>query len=140
VKIIHFNDNKPFANICLKQLERKKMATFGQRFQQLREASNLNQDQLAKQFSVDHSTISKWEGDKAVPGTAVVIKIANYFNVSTDFLLGVEDESFEGSFWKILRENRDVMNEDEQQFLLEMVGVYFKILKNRKGREINQEN
>jgi transcriptional regulator with XRE-family HTH domain len=113
------------------------MATFGQRIKQLREESHLHQTQLAEPFSVKCSTISKWEGEVAVPDTAVVIKFANYFNVSTDFLLGVENESFEGSFRKILRENRDVMSAAEQKFLLEMVEVYLGAIKNKKEREAN---
>jgi transcriptional regulator with XRE-family HTH domain len=107
------------------------MTTFGQRIKQLRKENNLN-EQLAKQFSVKRSTISKWEGDKAIPGTTVVSKIANYFNVSTDFVLAIEDVGLEGSFRKILRENRDLMSADEWQFLLEMVEVYIGTLKNKK--------
>jgi transcriptional regulator with XRE-family HTH domain len=116
------------------------MATFGQRFKQLREERNLNQDQLAEYFSVDRSTLSKWEGDKAVPNGIIIKKIANYFNESTDYLLANENNSFEGLFMKIFRENRDLMSADEQEFLLEMVRVYIGALKNRKGREIRQEN
>ena len=123
--------------ICLKQLERKNMATFGQRFQQIRKESNLTQDQLAEYFSVDRSTISKWEGDTAVPNGVIVKKIANYFKVSTDFLLANEDDSFEGLFMKILRENRGLMSADEQRFLLEMAEVYIGAIKNKKEREAN---
>lgn len=113
------------------------MTTFGQQIKQLREESHLNQEQLAEQFSVKRSTISKWEGDKAVPGIAVVIKIANYFKVSIDFLLVNEDNSLEGPFTKILRENHDLMSAVEKQFLLEMVEVFLGAIKNKKGREAN---
>lgn len=73
----------------------------------------------------------------AVPNGVIVKKIANYFKVSTDFLLANDDDGFEGLLMKILRENRGLMSTDEQRFLLEMVEVYIGAIKNKKGREAN---
>lgn len=55
----------------------------------LRQELNLTQVQLAEQFALDQTTISKWELGKALPDTQTLIKLANFFDVSTDFLLGL---------------------------------------------------
>lgn len=69
------------------------MSTFGKRFKELRKRENLTQDMAAKIFHVDKSALSKWENDKNGADNETLQKIANYFNVSIDYLLGRSDES-----------------------------------------------
>lgn len=57
----------------------------------LRKASNLTMKQLGEIINVSESTISMYETGKREPDQKTLIKIANYFNVSIDFLLGIED-------------------------------------------------
>ena len=54
----------------------------------LRKEKGLTQTQLAETFNVDQTAISKWENDKAIPDTQTLIRLAEFFDVSTDFLLG----------------------------------------------------
>ena len=68
------------------------MSTFGKRFKELRKRDNLTQDMAAKIFHVDKSTLSKWENDKNGADNEMLQKIANYFNVSLDYLLGRSNE------------------------------------------------
>lgn len=63
------------------------MSTFGSRFKRLRQQHNLTQDAAAKIFHVDKSSISKWENNKNGADNEVIQQIANYFNVSIDYLL-----------------------------------------------------
>ena len=55
---------------------------------QLRIERGLNQVQLAKKLSVTKQTVSNWENDNILPSIEMLIKIADFFNVSTDYLLG----------------------------------------------------
>ena len=53
--------------------------------------NNTLQKELAKQLNVKDNIVSYWcKGDRT-PNTTQIIQIANYLNVSTDYLLGVTD-------------------------------------------------
>lgn len=53
--------------------------------------NNTLQKELAKQLNVKDNIVSYWcKGDRT-PNTSQIIQIANYLNVSTDYLLGVTD-------------------------------------------------
>ena len=58
----------------------------------LRKARNINQIQLANALGVSKQCISNWENDNIQPSIDMLIKIAKYFNVSTDYLLDLNSE------------------------------------------------
>lgn len=60
---------------------------FGSRLRYLREYNNLKQKDLAAVMDVTQRTISNYENDVRFPDSLTLIKIANYFNVSIDYLL-----------------------------------------------------
>jgi DNA-binding XRE family transcriptional regulator len=64
---------------------------FGERFKQLREEANLTMEQLAASLGTKKQTISRYENNQREPEYATLIKIAQFFNVSTDYLLGLKD-------------------------------------------------
>ena len=66
------------------------VALFKEVIKKIRIDNNLSQDDFGKLFSIRKSTISNWELGKATPTYETLVKIANYFNVSTDYLLGIE--------------------------------------------------
>jgi len=75
----------------------KKM-TFGQRFKYLRVSNGLTQDELVAKYnhrfnpeSLTKPAISQYENDKRYPETDTLIRFAELFDVTTDFLLGVSD-------------------------------------------------
>lgn len=55
----------------------------------LREDSDLTQAELAKQINTTQRTISNWESGRNEPPYYMLIKYAKYFNVSTDYILGL---------------------------------------------------
>jgi len=59
----------------------------GARLRQLRNARNLTLTQLAKELGTTPMTISRYENNQRQPDNEMLNKIANYFEVSTDFLL-----------------------------------------------------
>ena len=65
---------------------------FNERLKQLRLANGLTQKELAKSIEVGRTTISEYESGKIVPKQEGLLKLANYFNVSVDYLTGVSDE------------------------------------------------
>lgn len=61
---------------------------FGQKLQQLRNDKELTQMQLSKILGIKRALLSNYERGATLPSVRNLIKIADYFNVSTDFLLG----------------------------------------------------
>jgi len=47
--------------------------------------------QLEKELKINHSTLSRWLNGKTMPQADCLVKIADYFDCTTDFLLGRED-------------------------------------------------
>ena len=64
---------------------------FAERLKELRLEKELSQNQLAKNLGLTHTAIHLWEQNKRVPNLDALILIAKYFNVSIDYLAGLED-------------------------------------------------
>ena len=60
----------------------------GDRLAELREEKGLKQRELADKLHLSKSTISTYERDKHCPEYKILIRIANYFDVTTDYILG----------------------------------------------------
>lgn len=58
----------------------------------LREGRSLTQKSLGQIIGVAESTISLYESGKRQPPQDVLIKLANYFSVSVDYLLGMDEK------------------------------------------------
>ncbi len=54
----------------------------------LREKTNKTQEETAKALGIKRSTYSHFENNRNNPDNETLVKMANYFNVSTDYLLG----------------------------------------------------
>lgn len=64
------------------------MTKFKERLKELRNEKGLTQLQLASKLKVDFRTISNWENGVRKPDIEALVTIADYFDVSTDYLLG----------------------------------------------------
>ena len=64
----------------------------GQRIKEIRTDHKMSQTELAAKIKVSQQTITKWETGKAEPSSSALESIAKYFNVSTDYLLGLTDQ------------------------------------------------
>lgn len=65
--------------------------TFGQRLTDLREEKGIRQKELATLINVSPSTVSNYENNVHYPDVAILCQLADYFNVSTDYLLARTD-------------------------------------------------
>lgn len=66
---------------------------FNIRLKELRNQKNMTQDELGKVLNVSGKTIGAWERDSRQPNIETINALANYFNVSTDYLLGRKADS-----------------------------------------------
>ena len=69
----------------------KKIDLLGEKIKELREEIGLTQEELAQCLFLDKSTIAKYETNKIQPSLQNLIDLAVFFQVSTDYLLGLED-------------------------------------------------
>lgn len=67
------------------------MESFGKRLKELRTAKGLSQKQLGEKVGTTYSAISYWEKGINEPKLSYIINLALFFEVSTDYLLGLED-------------------------------------------------
>lgn len=67
------------------------MKIFGERLLELRKEKGVSQAKLAKDLGVSYSVVCYWETNRSEPTAPNLIKIADYFGVSVDFLLGRVD-------------------------------------------------
>lgn len=63
----------------------------GSRIKSALAMNNTFQRELAKQLNVQENIVSYWCKGNRTPNASQIIQIANYLNVSTDYLLGVTD-------------------------------------------------
>lgn len=65
---------------------------FKDRLRKLRISNDLTQKDLAKKINASQSKIGMWEIGSRDPGTDDIFILSKYFNVSSDYLLGLSDE------------------------------------------------
>ena len=64
---------------------------YGQRLIEIRQEKGLTQTKLAQMLSTTQSTVGKYEREEIQPTVDVIIKICKMFEISSDYLLGLED-------------------------------------------------
>lgn len=64
------------------------------KIKELRKSYNISQVELAKALGVSKQCVSNWENDNIQPSVEMLIRIANYFHVKTDYLLGLDDKNY----------------------------------------------
>lgn len=62
-----------------------------EKIKELRLSYKLNQVEMAKALGVSKQCVSNWENDNVLPSIEMLVKIAKFFNVSSDYLLGLDD-------------------------------------------------
>lgn len=67
---------------------------FGNRIEKLRTAYNWTQVQLAQRLNVSKQTVSNWENNNILPSVEMLVKLADIFSVSTDYLLSLDNREY----------------------------------------------
>ena len=80
----------------------------GERLTKLRKSKGLSQEQLAEELDLTRQTISKWELGQSAPDIDYLIKLSNYFGVTTDYLIkGNQPNNISPSDITCLKSNDD---------------------------------
>jgi transcriptional regulator with XRE-family HTH domain len=83
---------------------------FYNKFVQLCQRDGISPSKAASLIGFNRSSVSMWKAQGYTPRREILVKIANYFNVSVDYLLGEEDKE------KKTTEN-DGLSEEEKALL-----------------------
>ncbi len=67
------------------------MKTFCERLRELRKENKLTTTELAEKLNISQSSISRWENGERRPNIKELYNIALFFNVTSDYLLVLED-------------------------------------------------
>ena len=67
---------------------------FGDMMKNLRQSRSLNQVQLANLLNVSKQTVSNWENNNILPSIDMLVKISQFFSVSTDYLLELDTRNY----------------------------------------------
>ncbi|MBQ3100648.1 MAG: helix-turn-helix transcriptional regulator [Clostridia bacterium] len=67
---------------------------FNERLRNLRKSRGISQVELAKCLGVTKQSVSNWENDNIQPSIEMLVKIAMFFNVTSDYLLSIDDRKF----------------------------------------------
>lgn len=97
--------------------------TLGKRIKDLREQNGLSQKELAEILRIQNSTLSQYESDTRTPSDDIKKAIADYFNVTLDFLMG-----------------RDIKATDGTSQPIELEGMYFHLAKEAQEMGLEQED
>ena len=92
------------------------------RLKEIRKEKNISQEELAQTFKITQQAISAYENGSRDPDSEMLVKLADYFNVSTDYLLGrtdikkpadliqdaIKDDPELGAFWDEMKERESL--------------------------------
>ncbi len=92
------------------------MDIFEIRLKELRKEKNLTQKELAQIFSTTDDSIFSWEKGRSQPSIDTIRKFCEFFEVSADYLLGIEDEY--GKTFTVATEKRAETKSEEESGLL----------------------
>ncbi|MBS6476063.1 MAG: helix-turn-helix transcriptional regulator [Clostridiales bacterium] len=104
---------------------------FKEQLKQLREERNLTQAQLAKELDVSQGTIGNWERGIREPDFKTVKMLADYFEVTTDYLLGHEaakNAAAQASAYQYSM----ILNRNGEQSIIELTAEQADLLANFK--------
>jgi len=106
----------------------------GTRIKELRIKADLTQDELAEKLELKQSTIGMIETNKRNPSSDTIIKIADLFNTTVDYLLGrtntpnsnlnKADSSFSPEIRKIARASEKMTPDKSQQMLKILQNIF----------------
>lgn len=102
-------------------------------FRELRIEKKLSQESIAKELDVSQSLINNWETNRSTPAPEMLEYIADYFNTSTDYLIGRTNDR---RFYAPDDKNKKIVNllydkvknlsEDKQQMILNLTEAVMK--------------
>ena len=94
----------------------------GEKISELRNKQNLSQQALAKCLGVTRSSVNAWEMGISFPSIEKIIDIAEFFHVTTDYLLGLNSS---------LTIDISSLNEKERTYVYNLISIFLESQKSQ---------
>lgn len=91
------------------------MVSLGDKLKMLRKKNNLTQQQVTERLNVSKAVVSSYELSNRSPSFQTLVKIANIYNVTTDFLLGINKRKMI-DITNLTSEQADIIEKLVQEF------------------------
>ncbi len=113
----------------------------GNKIRDLRKEKKLSQNELGKSIGVSQTTVTAWETGRAEPASTYIKKLADFFNVSADYLLGRPEKKISSEeqetkdLKKFLEDNLDngmtfgdgkVTQEDREKLEIALTQIFYR--------------
>ena len=98
------------------------IVSLADKLKKLRKSKNITQSELGKAIGMSSSVITHYESGDRMPSFDVLIKLAYFYGVTTDYLLGINDR-------KILSIDILGFNDGQVQSLLNIINEFKKTIK-----------
>lgn len=99
------------------------MSLLYSRIKELTEQSHISLAELERNLHFSNGIISTWKSGK--PSIDKVEKVADYFNVSTDYLLGRDNDLSESTEFRAIQRKAKELNPKDQKKLLDIMKAAF---------------
>jgi SOS-response transcriptional repressor LexA len=107
---------------------------FSERLEMLIKAKNMSQKAMAEYLGIRRPSISDWKSLGTIPGADIAIKLAQFLNVSVEYLITGEDRTKLTDEQRNLLRNYDKLDKRDKQTVLDLIET---MLKNQqKGEEL----
>ena len=108
----------------------------GSKIKNIRYNNNISQEELAKMLEINRNYLSRIETNKSLPTAEILAKLASFFNISIDTLLGINLDGREGAEvkkGKIKKINQYCMylSNTELDFVVNMLCVMTNNMRNK---------
>ena len=104
----------------------------GRTIKELRQKKGITQEELAEALRVSVQTVSRWENSVNVPDLAMLPELTAYFNVTADYLLGLERSETVAKLLKTTETFELASREEAEEMVLKFKGEKFPVLKDYK--------
>lgn len=106
------------------------MSRFPERLKELRKSRNISQQKLGAYLNYGYTAIANYESGRNEPSFDTLMKIAVFFDVTVDYLIGLSDEpmimnSLSISEVQLLEIYRN-LNDENKEVIMEMAGIICK--------------
>jgi len=102
------------------------MLMIGERLRKLRKANNLTQEQVAAYLNVAKSTISQYENNINEPDLETIIRLADWYDVTLDYMMGRELYPLPANPEELAPILRERLTDDELEYLQDSLELYRK--------------
>jgi transcriptional regulator with XRE-family HTH domain len=114
------------------------MSDLGKRIQELRKQIGLTQAQLAEKINISHTQLTRYESKNVQPPADVLLRLANTFDVSIDYLVsGNKSDKIEQTLKdaELIKQFKqlDKLPEDEKKSILKVLGALIRDFNTRQA-------